>query len=374
MKAKPKGLYVHIPFCQSKCNYCDFCSFPNIDEDIRARYISKLISEIKSYKQKEKLIIDTVFFGGGTPSLLSEEEFGSICGAISECFDVSLVKEFTLEANPKTLTQEKLFAYKSFGVNRLSIGLQSIHNNELKMLGRIHNFDDFKTAYELALSCGIININVDVMYGIPEQTKDSFMQTLDAVVKLKPTHISAYGLILEEKTKFWDIQKTLNLPSEDAECDMYEFACEYLEKNGYAHYEISNYAIGGYESNHNLKYWKCEEYIGIGVAAHSYVDGKRYSNSENFSEYLSRKSREYIYEENRSHSDEKCEYAMLRLRLSSGISLSEYEKIFGESFLLGKEKKLEQYISLGYMRRFDDRIALTEKGFYISNTILSDLI
>ena len=374
MKAESKGLYVHIPFCQSKCNYCDFSSFPSVDENTRGRYISNLICEIKSYKQEKKIKVDTVFFGGGTPSLLSKEEFVKICKAIFESFDTSQIKEFTIEANPKTLTREKLLVYKSFGVDRLSIGLQSIHDKELKILGRIHNFDDFKTAYDMALSCGFRNINVDVMYGIPEQTKESFAQTLTALTSLKPTHISAYGLILEEKTKFWEVRNTLNLPSEDDECDMYELACGFLRKNGYLHYEISNYALSACQSKHNLKYWKCEEYIGVGVAAHSYLDGKRYSNSSSFSEYLTENRREYIYEKNRSLLDEKQEYVMLRLRLDSGISLSEYEELFGESLLSKNELKLERYISLGYMKRSEDRIALTEKGFYVSNSILSDFM
>lgn len=374
MKAKPLGIYVHIPFCLKKCNYCDFCSFSDIDEKTREKYILTLIDEIKSYKSQRKLSVNTVFFGGGTPSLLSVSEFHSICEAIADSFDISDVKEFTLEANPKTVTKQKLEAFKNCGVNRVSIGLQSIHDNELKILGRIHNFEDFKAAYNVTLESGISNINVDVMYGIPEQTVDSFRMTLEALIQMKPAHISAYGLILEEKTKFWDIRDSLPLPDEDAECDMYELACGYLASYGYNHYEISNYALSDKSSRHNLKYWHNEEYIGFGVSAYSYFSGKRYGNSSKLSEYLSENSRQYVSEEILSPSDKKYEHAMLALRLKEGISLSEYEGLFGESFLPGREEKILRYIKAGYMTRTDDRIALTEKGFYISNTVLTDLL
>ncbi len=374
MKAKPKGLYVHIPFCLKKCNYCDFCSFADIDEQEKDKYISTLINEIQSYKQEEKTAVDTVFFGGGTPSLLSVSHFNRICDSIADSFDISNVKEFTVEANPKTVTFEKLLAFNSRGVNRISLGLQSIHDNELKILGRIHNFDDFKEAYENVLSSGISNVNIDVMYGIPDQTKESFKDTLDAVLSLKPAHISAYGLILEEKTKFFSMRDKLNLPSEDEECDMYDFACKHLGDSGYNHYEISNYAQPGYESNHNLKYWRCEEYIGVGVAAHSYINGRRYGNSQKLSEYLSENRGEYIFEESLSESDRQSEYAMLGLRLKEGISLLEYQREFGKSFTFGREEKILRYINAGYMLRSFDRVALTERGFYVSNAILCDLI
>ena len=374
MRTDFQGLYVHIPFCVRKCSYCDFCSFSDIDASLREKYIAALISEIRSYKREEKLSVDTVFFGGGTPSLLTPTEFYLICDAIADSFDISGVEEFTLEANPKTLTEEKLVAFKARGVNRISLGLQSIHENELKILGRIHSFEDFLEAYNLVLSSGISNVNVDVMYGIPEQTEQSFRKTLDAVVKLNPTHISAYGLILEENTRLFDIRDSLNFPCEDDECDMYTYACEYLAANGYSHYEISNYSRQGYNSRHNLKDWRCEEYIGVGVAAHSYLDGVRYGNPQSLLEYLSEKKEQYIFEERLSESDKESEYIMLGLRLSDGISISEYEKKFGKPFISERKDKLLQYIDAGYVVCHDDRIALTEPGFYVSNTILADLI
>ena len=374
MKAEPKGLYVHIPFCVKKCNYCDFCSFSDIDKETREAYISRLVSEIKSYKQEKPIPLDTVFFGGGTPSLLTPDEFYSVAEAIAESFDISAVREFTLEANPKTVTLKKLLSFKSCGVNRISIGMQSIHENELKILGRIHNYREFLETYELAFSSGISNVNVDVMYGIPEQTEDSFRKTLDAVVSLNPSHISAYGLILEENTRFFVMREKLNFPTEDAECDMYAYACEYLRENGYRHYEISNYAREGQESLHNTRYWRCGEYIGVGAAAHSYLNGKRYANTQNLSEYLSLKNGQYTYEETLTVSDMESEFVMLGLRLADGISLTEYKRKFGREFISGREAEINRYINAGYMTLISDRIALTERGFYVSNTILGNLI
>jgi len=374
MKADSIGLYVHIPFCLKKCNYCDFCSFSALSESERNEYINRLVREINSYSRREKIKLDSIFFGGGTPSLLSVDEFSKICDAISNSFEISLDCEFTLEANPKTLTEEKLILYKARGVNRISIGMQSIHGKELKKLGRIHDFEDFKSAYKLVRASGIENVNVDIMYGIPEQTMESLNETLSALVDISPEHISAYGLIIEENTPFFNMIKTLNLPTDDAECDMYEHICSFLSAHGYSHYEISNYARPGYESRHNLKYWECREYIGVGVAAYSYFDGWRFGNSSKLCEYLSENSTEYISREKVDSESEAYEYVMLGLRLSRGISLSAYKERFSCDFLSGREEKIKEYINNGYMIVADDRLSLTEKGFYVSNTILTELL
>ena len=374
MRADKIGLYVHVPFCFKKCNYCDFSSYAGLNPEVREAYINKLVSEISSYKRAEKIKVDTVFFGGGTPSLLSPLEFQKIAEEIYNSFDVSEKAEFTLEANPKTVTREKLSAYKSFGVNRVSLGLQSIHENELKILGRIHNFEDFKSAYEDVAAVGIENISVDVMYGIPEQTKESFAKTLDEVTALSPNHLSAYGLILEEDTPLYENRASYKFPSEDEECDMYYLACDKLGKIGYSHYEISNYALRGFESKHNLKYWTDSEYVGVGVAAYSYYNGVRFGNSRNIKEYLSADMKEYITESKITPEDEAYEYAMLALRLSRGFSLPEYKERFGVDFTDGRSQKLKLYIKGGYLNLSDERISLTEKGFYVSNTILTDLL
>jgi oxygen-independent coproporphyrinogen-3 oxidase len=282
--------------------------------------------------------------------------------------------EFTVEANPKTLNAEKIHAYKRNGVNRLSIGLQSIHENELKTLGRIHLYDDFLASYNLARKEGISNINVDLMYGIPEQSMDSFAQTLDNVLSLKPDHISLYGLILEEGTPLYKNRDNLNLPTEDCECDMYYFAAKRLSDAGYNHYEISNYAKPGCECRHNLKYWRCEEYIGVGVSAYSYFDGKRFDNSGIICDYLSSEASSMLSAPRLSDNDRETEFIMLALRLKEGISLPEFEGKFGKNILESKKDIIRKYVDAGLMQLSDNRLSLTERGFYVSNSIICEFI
>ena len=371
MKAKPIGLYVHIPFCLKKCRYCDFCSFENAAKEKKVEYIAKLIEEIKSYKREPKICLDSVFFGGGTPSILEPAEFLSIGLAISEAFDVLEDTEFTVEVNPKTVTVEKCLAYKSAGVNRISIGMQSIHENELKKLGRIHNFSDFLCAYRL-LSEHFSNISVDVMYGIPDQTLHSFEKTLDEVISLSPRHISVYGLMLEEGTPLYEMRDTISFPDEDEECDMYSLAVRKLGAGGYSHYEISNYAKDGFECRHNLKYWQANEYIGVGISAASRYGDRLFTNTDSLDEYLSGGGVNYIrkYE----ISDYKTEYIMLSLRLARGIVLSEYREIFKEDFLSDRRETLGEFLRLGYLKITDRSVALTDSGFYLSNYIISQLL
>jgi len=369
MRADPRGLYVHIPFCKRKCNYCDFCSFP-IEE--KREYLDALCREIDSYKD-ERIYVDTVFFGGGTPSLLSEDELSKILSAIRKSFVVSPDTEITLEANPKTLTQKKVEAYRTLGVNRISLGLQSIHENELKILGRIHSFDEFVESYNMILSSGIDNINVDLMYGIPEQTKESFEATLRRILSLDPSHISVYGLILEEGTPLHSLRESLTFPTEDEECEMYYLAARLLSENGYRHYEVSNYAKEGRESRHNLKYWRGEEYVGVGLSAYSYYKGKRFGNTKDMSEYVL--SPLDIYDEETIDKDnEKYEYVMLRTRLSEGFSLSDYKRRFGEDFLLENELVIKAFVDAGYINISGDRLSFTERGFYVGNSLLTELI
>jgi oxygen-independent coproporphyrinogen-3 oxidase len=372
MKADQIGLYVHIPFCVKKCNYCDFCSFANIDIETRAKYINSLCREIKGYNGKS-IRIDSLFFGGGTPTLLSVEEFKKIVDAIRTTFVMSDNLEFSMEANPGTVVHEKLLEFIKLGVNRFSIGLQSIHENELKILGRIHTYDDFLKTYNDMRELGITNINVDLMYGLPEQNIDSFHETLKMVTSLSPEHISVYGLILEDGTPFFRMKDSLNLPSEDEECNMYYSASEHLKANGYNHYEISNYSKPGYESRHNLKYWKNKEYIGVGASAYSYLDGRRYGNTDDMSKYI--EGTEIIsYDESIDINTEKYEYVMLALRLREGFSLNEYKNKFAEDFLIGREETVSKLINGGYISLSDGRISLTESGFYISNYILTELL
>ena len=368
------GLYLHVPFCVRKCNYCDFCSFSGIDTDTRKRYVDRLIDEIHAYKKPNRTALDTIFFGGGTPTLLTPSELERILISVDDTFAVSHDCELTLEGNPGTLTAENIKAYKALGVNRFSLGLQSIHENELKILGRIHNYADFLNSYSMVYDSGITNINVDLMYGIPEQTISSFEKTLGEIIRLSPAHISVYGLILEEGTPFFEMQNKLRLPSEDGECDMYYKCADLLRQEGYSHYEISNYHRDDYACRHNLKYWHADEYIGVGISAYSYFEGARYGNSRDMNEYLSSSGIHYTTREILDRETEKFEYAMMRLRLREGFLLSDYRTRFGESFIQGKEGKINELSSLGYLKLDGERIALTERGFYVSNTIFTEML
>ena len=315
--------------------------------------------------------MDTIFFGGGTPSLLHCSEIDNITRSLNEAFDISDNVEFTIEANPKTLSLDKLRVFMDNGVNRLSIGLQSIHDNELKKLGRIHSFEDFLSTYTMARELGIVNINIDLMYGIPDQTLISFSDALDKAINLSPEHLSVYGLILEEGTDFYKRRKLLNLPGEDAECEMYSVACNLLNNAGYNHYEISNYSKYGFESKHNLKYWECKEYLGFGLSAHSYFRGVRFSNSDKVADYINNKGRNFI---ELTSNDARSEFIMLSLRLSKGFSLSEYKRRFGYDFVNEHNDFLKLCVHDGLVIFKDDTISLTERGFYVSNSIIAELI
>lgn len=371
MKADSIGIYIHVPFCVKKCEYCDFCSFPISGQYSKAEYIKALLDEIKTYHNK-KIKVDTVFLGGGTPSLLSSDELKLIMDNLYQTFEISDDSEITLEANPGTVSFDSLREYRACSINRISFGLQSIHENELKILGRIHDFEAFKSSYNSAREAGFTNINVDIMYGIPNQTEESFMQTIDTVSSFEPEHISVYGLILEEGTPLYHKQNELVLPCEDSECNMYYSAAEKLASKGYIHYEISNYSKPGYECKHNLKYWKSKEYLGFGLSAHSYYSGKRFSNTSDFLLYCKGNRTESTLL--LTESDKEFEFAMLALRLKDGVWDAEYQKKFGKSFVKDKRAKLLEYQSLGLVKLTEENVALTEKGFYLSNTILSELL
>lgn len=368
------GLYLHIPFCLRKCNYCDFCSFPlGIEE--QTKYTKALISEIYTYKtQGDKIPLDTIYFGGGTPSLLDLGLLSEIFLAIRDTFDIAEFCEITLEVNPGVHTEEAFLVYSELGINRISIGLQSIHEKEQKKLGRIHNLADFEACFDAARAAGFDNISVDIMYGIPYQTKESLDETLDFVISRSPEHISAYGLIIEEGTPFSLELDTLPLPTEDEECDMYYSVHERLLSAGYSHYEISNYAKPGRESKHNLRYWLLRDCIGVGLAAHSCHGGVRYANTEDFSEYISGNYARLYTDTDKSQAPDREELIMLSLRLKRGLDLELYKALFGEDFTKGKEEYISELISLDLATLDGERFALTHKGFYLSNTIISSLI
>ena len=374
MITEPIGVYLHIPYCVKRCNYCDFCSSSCGACGVPENYVNRLCKEILSYKGEEKILASTVFFGGGTPSLLTPIQLEKIISALDLVFDFLPDAEFTLEANPGTLDENKLAKFKSLGVNRLSLGMQSMHENELSALGRIHTHVDLLSAISMARKAGFDNVSCDLMYGIPHQSLDSFYKTLKEVISLSPEHVSVYGLMLEEGTPFFEMQKSLPLPSEDEECEMFYLADKLLIQAGYTHYEISNYAKEGRESRHNLKYWQAEEYIGFGAAASSYYKGKRFTNTSSIDEYLNKAGVCYTISETLSETDLAYEYAMLHLRLKRGISLNEYRARFSKDFTLGKEKTIDRLLSLGLIVFDKERLALTTRGYYLSNTVLTELL
>ena len=368
------GLYVHIPFCKKKCNYCDFCSFAGVDLSLRAGYLRALSEEIASYGGEEHPPVDTVFLGGGTPSLLTPVEIADLFAALRKTFRILPDAEITAEANPGTLDREKIDAFCRAGVNRLSIGLQSVHESELRTLGRIHSYADFLDAYRLAKAGGIENIGVDLMYAFPGQTPDAFHETLDTVASLAPSHISAYGLIVEDGTPFGERREALILPDEDEELAMYEDACRTLAAAGYRHYEVSNYALPGRECRHNLRYWHEEEYIGFGVSAHSYYRRERFATSRDIRAYSAGKCKQLRTKEHIGKANEAEEYTMLALRTSEGVDLSLYQKRFSRSFLEGREESVARFVSLGLATLSDTHFALSERGFYVGNTLTAELL
>ncbi len=335
-------------------------------------YVKRLTVDIETYAQRAKCAVDTVYFGGGTPTLLKKRHFDSILKIISEKYSIDAFSEISCECNPATVNEEYLKDLRKMGVNRLSIGLQSANDAELRALGRAHSFADLIDTYESARAAGFDNLSVDLMYGIPEQTVASFGHTLDEVCRLAPEHVSAYSLKIEDGTPFGRVKETLSLPDEDSECDMYELCTDKLSANGYHKYEISNFAKSGFESRHNLKYWTGEDYLGFGVAAHSYFLGERFANSRDIAAYL---RGEDITEERRAipTKEQMTEYVMLRMRMTDGVELSDFKSRFGvelEEFC----GDLDRYVSAGFMKKSDKRVAFTDKGIFVSNMILSDIL
>ena len=297
MEEKEIGLYIHMPFCKQKCLYCDFVSYANKYGEVD-RYIKCLKKEIVQYANENRImhehglepkyIIKTIYIGGGTPSSIDEGYILSVIKTIKENFAVEEDAEITIEVNPGTVNKEKLEAYKQCGINRLSIGLQAVQDNLLKSIGRIHTFKDFENTYDYARQVGFDNINVDLMIALPGQTMDDVKESVKTIVGLKPEHISVYSLILEEGTPMYDMvqNKKLELPDDDTERQMYWYVKECLEKHKYKHYEISNFARQGFESKHNMDCWNQKEYIGVGTAASSFMENKRYSNTDDLETYI----------------------------------------------------------------------------------------
>ena len=367
------GLYIHIPFCRTKCLYCDFCSFVSRDEAEREAYVCALLREIGARGTKD-YSVDTVYFGGGTPSLLSAEQIGRILGEIKESFNVSPDAEITLECNPMTVSDgDKYFKeLRALGVNRLSLGVQSAVDGELKLIGRRHSFEEAKATFLAARGAGFENISVDLMLGIPSQTLDSLRASANQVIKLAAEHISIYSLQLEEGTPLYRMRERYSLADDDTAADMYELVVKMMKDAGYRHYEISNFARGGRESKHNCKYWRLDEYLGLGLAAHSDFGGKRLENTRDMERYLGGEWLEAASDI--SNSEREFEFLMLGFRTADGISKSEFLARFGVDFDEKYGEKMEKFKKMGYFCEKGDALALTESGFEVSNAILTEIL
>lgn len=372
------SLYIHIPFCAQKCLYCDFPSFARKDH-LRKAYIEALNKEIISLREKNNnLEINTIFIGGGTPSVLEANELECL---LKEVAKLNMAKdiEYSMECNPGNLTEEKLEVMKKYGVNRISMGLQAKQDNLLKGLGRIHNYKTFKENFLLAKKVGFNNINVDLMFGLPNQSLNEWEETLREIISLEPAHISAYSLIIEEGTAFYNLYENdkLKLPTEEEERKMYHLAKKILEENGFNQYEISNYAKEGKECRHNLAYWNMDNWIGVGSAAASYINGKRIKNISSVEEYInSIKDRGEAVEEiiNNSKNDNMEEFMFMELRKINGIDENEFKNRFSMNINDVYGEILNKYIGEGLLIRESGRIFLSEKGIEISNVIMADFL
>ena len=370
----PLELYVHIPFCVRKCQYCDFLSGPS-DEETKDRYIEALLKEIRAAEHTENFEIVSVFIGGGTPSALKAEAIASIMRTLQEQFFFCEDAEVTIEANPGTVDLEKLTIYRNVGINRLSLGLQSTDAEELKLLGRIHSYEEFLKSYEWAREAGFSNINIDLMFAIPGQTGEAWRQHLYQVAELNPEHISAYSLIIEEGTPF--AEQNLDLPDEDTEYQMYEDTAEILERYGYRQYEISNYAKQGYMCRHNAGYWQRREYLGFGLGASSLYGGMRFSNTHQMQEYLKEsRNPDQIRKDVTvlSRNEQIEEFMFLGLRMTEGISEKEFEENFDVRLMDVYGDILQKYEETGFMEHIETKWRLTRKGIHVSNHILADFL
>lgn len=401
--AKDLELYVHIPFCVKKCSYCDFLSFP-ADERTQGAYADALLKEIAYYgKQMKDYLVSTIYIGGGTPSWLDENKMLRILDTIYTSFQVSRDAEISMECNPGTLTQSKLLMYRRAGINRLSIGLQSADDEELKLLGRIHTFSQFLKTYEMARETGYSNINVDLISGIPYQTVDKFYKTLQKVLRLKPNHISAYTLIVEKGTPFYEQYKfdavkqeagmpTDILPNEDEVYRIYKLTQQYLKENGYRQYEISNFAHPGFECQHNIGYWTRKDYLGLGLGAASLVDNVRYSNTTDLYAYMENVENIKLYRFEQENGTNELgtnlhaavdvvtrkaqmeEYMFLGLRLTDGITRNDFLQTFGIPIEGVYKDVLERMKKENLLYVGEGKIYLTDRGMDLGNYVMSQFL
>lgn len=372
---KELSLYIHIPFCKQKCFYCDFPSYASIDH-LREDYVEALCKEINEKGSNYK--IKSIFIGGGTPSYLDTKEIKKLLEAINK-LELSEDMEFTMECNPGALEEEKFKAMLNGGVNRISMGLQAVQNSLLKDIGRIHSFKQFEENFKLARKIGFKNINVDLMFGLPNQKVEEWIESLESIAKLEPEHISAYSLIIEEGTAFYKLweRNQLVLPSEEEEREMYSITKDILSKYGYKQYEISNFSKEGYECYHNKVYWKNEEYLGLGSASTSFINGKRIKNIENVKEYIEKiNNNEDVIDEITVNTKEDSmeEFVFMGLRMIEGISLDEFNERFGIDIYSIYKDVIDKNIKSKLLTLENKKLRLTDKGIELSNSVMSDFI
>ncbi len=374
------GLYIHIPFCESKCFYCDFNSYKMKSENEKKIYIDNLIKEMDFYKDEfNEKEFTSIFLGGGTPSILNKEEMKIIFDEIYKRFKIKEDAEITIECNPETLNKEKLILFKEYGVNRLSIGLQSTQNKNLEYIGRVHTYETFEKHYFEAREVGFENINIDLMYSLPNQTFEEFKESLEKIISLNPSHISAYSLILEENTRMFKMYENeeFELNEDELDIKIYNHTIKTLREKGYNHYEISNYAKEGYECMHNINYWKCDNYLGLGAGASGYIGNLRYKNVEKINDYnklIESLEKPILESEVLSFEDEIEENIIMNLRMNKGINIINFNKKFDTDFTKRYSVVLEKLKNENLIMEKNNHIFFTQKGREISNTVLLEFL
>lgn len=394
---KPLSLYIHIPFCKHKCIYCDFLSFDDRTNTTRIQYINALTSEIRMYKPyADRFIVKTIYIGGGTPTIMDEAMIGKILDTVGHIFKIDRFPEITIEANPGTMKYTDLISFREYGINRLSIGLQSADSELLRRLGRIHSYDEFLKGFESARRAGFENISVDVMSGLPGQDLHTLVDTLTKVCELSPEHISVYSLQVEKDTPLYDREDLIDMiPDESADREMYSMTKKVLKSFGYNRYEFSNYSKSGYESRHNSVYWTGGQYIGFGIGAASFFKGQRFTNIKNLDSYieicedirdeLTRDTdRNKLYDnatmvlrtdvETMFIDKRMEEFMYLGLRMTAGVSREEFKQRFDRDMFDVYGEVINKYTDQGFMSVDENRVRLTDRGIDVSNYILADFI
>lgn len=369
-------LYIHIPFCIKKCNYCDFNSY-NLDLSKKVRYLDDLYKEMEMYKTDK--VIKSIFIGGGTPSILKAGELEELFENIYKNYKIADDAEISIECNPGTMSVEKLKSLKKSGVNRLSIGLQAVQQNHLEYIGRIHTYKEFVKNYNDARNLGFDDINIDLMYSLPNQSMDEWKETLELVEGLNPTHISAYSLILEEGTELFSMyeNKDFELNDEIIDIDMYRYAIDYLASKGYHQYEISNYSKDGFECEHNKGYWRCDHYIGLGAGAAGYIGEIRYKNVdslEEYHDYIKNKEKPIAEKDDLADKDKIEEKIIMGLRMNEGIKFEDFKNEFKIDFTNIYSEQLKVLFERGLINKNAEGFSLTQKGREISNSVMVEFI